>query len=152
MEALLALLRSVAPALATVVAGPLGGAAVSAIAAKFGVADTVAAVAEAIAGDPEAAQKLRELDLEYAKLAAQDRASARAMQSVAYQQDSWFGKNFIHLLAIVIVVGSGSLLFISREQDVRMAAVSFITFVLGFYYGTSQSSQNKTEIMSRMSK
>ena len=152
MDALLALLRSAAPVLATAVAGPLGGAAISAIAAKFGVADTVSAVAEAIAGDPQAAQKLRELDLEYAKLSMADISSARAMQVAAYQQDSWFGKNFIHLLATVIVVGSGTLLFVSREQDVRMAAVSFITFVLGFYYGTSQSSQRKTEMLSGFGK
>ena len=58
MNELLSLLKGVAPALATAVAGPLGGAAVSAIASKFGVADSVEAVAQAIAGDPEAAQKL----------------------------------------------------------------------------------------------
>jgi hypothetical protein len=58
METLLNLLKGAAPGLATIVAGPLGGAAVSAIASKLGVSDTVAAVTEALQADPEAAQKL----------------------------------------------------------------------------------------------
>jgi 1,4-dihydroxy-2-naphthoate octaprenyltransferase len=149
MDSLLALLRGAAPVLATAVAGPLGGAAVQAIAQKFGVESTVAAVATAIAGDPQAAQKLAELEFQYAKLEADDRASARSMQTAALGQTDWFAKNFVNLLALVIVVGSGTLLFISKDQDVRMAAVSFVTFILGFYYGTSQSSQRKTELMAK---
>ena len=65
MDQLLNLLKGFAPTIATAVAGPLGGAAVSMIAKKFGVEDTVASVAQAIAGDPQAADKLRELALEY---------------------------------------------------------------------------------------
>ena len=61
METLLNLLKSAAPGLATIVAGPLGGAAVSAIASKLGVSDTVAAVTQALQADPEAAQKLAEI-------------------------------------------------------------------------------------------
>lgn len=72
MDELLSLLKGVAPALATAVAGPLGGAAVSAIASKFGVSDSVEAVAKAIADDPQASQKLAELELEYAKALVDD--------------------------------------------------------------------------------
>ena len=54
MNELLGLLKGVAPALATAVAGPLGGTVISAIAGKLGVADEVNAVAQAIAGDPAA--------------------------------------------------------------------------------------------------
>jgi hypothetical protein len=68
MNDLLNLLKGVAPTLATVVAGPLGGAAVSALASKFGVSDSVEAVAKAIAGDPAAAQKLAEMEMEYYKI------------------------------------------------------------------------------------
>jgi len=53
------LLKSVAPILATAVAGPLGGAAVSAIASKLGVGDSVEEVAKAIAGDPAATKAAR---------------------------------------------------------------------------------------------
>ena len=49
---------------------PLGGMAVSALASKFGVSDSVESVAKAIAGDPQAAQKIAEMELEFAKLAA----------------------------------------------------------------------------------
>jgi len=64
MNDLFGLLKGIAPTLATAVAGPLGGAAVSALAAKFGVSDSVEAVAKAISGDPAAAQKLQEMELE----------------------------------------------------------------------------------------
>ena len=60
MNELLGLLKGIAPTLATAVAGPLGGAAVTALANKFGVSDSVDAVAKAIAGDPKAAEKLQE--------------------------------------------------------------------------------------------
>jgi hypothetical protein len=68
MDQLLNMLKGFAPTIATAVAGPLGGAAVSMIAKKFGVEDSVAAVAQAIAGDPEAGKKLREMDMEYPSL------------------------------------------------------------------------------------
>ena len=49
MNDLFNLLKGIAPTLATAVAGPLGGAAVSAIASRLGVGDSVEAVAKAIA-------------------------------------------------------------------------------------------------------
>ena len=64
MNELFGLLKGVAPSLATAVAGPLGGAAVSAIASKLGVSDSVDAVAKAIVGDPQAQAKLQELELD----------------------------------------------------------------------------------------
>lgn len=152
METLLSLLKGFAPALATAVVGPAGGAVISMIAQKFGVEDTVAAVTQALTADPEAGKRLRELDLEYAKLNQADVADARAMQRTALGQSDWFAKNFVNLLATLIVVGSGALLATSQAQDVRMAAVSFITFVLGYYYGTSQSSQKKTDLLTGLGK
>jgi hypothetical protein len=152
METLLNLLKGFAPALATAAVGPAGGAVISMIAQKFGVEDTVAAVTQALTADPEAGKRLRELDFEYAKLNQADVADARGMQKIALGQSDWFAKNFVNLLATVIVVGSGVLLATSHEQDVRMACVSFITFVLGYYYGTSQSSQKKTDLLTGLGK
>jgi hypothetical protein len=88
------ILKSVAPGLATVVAGPLGGAAVKMIADKLGVENEVNAVAQAIAGDPDAARKLAEIDLAQFKAEAEDRDSARKMQIAARwsglcQHHSW---------------------------------------------------------------
>jgi hypothetical protein len=68
MNELLRLLGNIAPGLATAVAGPLGGAAVSAIAKQFGVEDTVEAVTKAVAADPDAALKLAQIDLETLKV------------------------------------------------------------------------------------
>ena len=62
MNEILSLIKGVAPSLATAVAGPLGGAAVSAIASRLGVSDSVEEVAKAIAGDPQAEAKIKELE------------------------------------------------------------------------------------------
>jgi hypothetical protein len=78
METLISLLKGVAPVLATAVAGPAGGAAVGWLASKLGIPDdTIEGVTAALTGNPEMTMKLKELDLEYAKLDAQDRDSAR---------------------------------------------------------------------------
>lgn len=102
MNELFNLLKNLAPTLATAVAGPLGGAAVQAIAQKFGVENSVAAVATAIAGDPQAAQKLSELELEYAKLDTSDRANARERESAIATSASapWYSKVVTPFLAI----------------------------------------------------
>jgi len=102
MNELLSLLKNIAPTLATVVAGPLGGAAVSAIAAKFGVADSVEAVVQAMAGDPQTTQKLAELELEYAKLDAADRDSARTRDTAitTSAEAPWYSKVVTPLIAI----------------------------------------------------
>jgi hypothetical protein len=102
MDELLSLLKGVAPMLATAVAGPLGGAAVSAIASKFGVSDSVEAVAKAIAGDPQAAQKLADLELEYAKLDAADRDSARKreLEIATSAAAPWYSKMVTPALAL----------------------------------------------------
>lgn len=136
METLLNLLKTMAPALATVVAGPLGGAAVTALAAKFGVSDTVAAVAEAIAGDPLAAQKLHELDFEYAKIDAADRINARAMQVMAMQSDDPFVRRFTYYFIMVWTVFSvvfvPCVVFLPIPPD----NVRFADTIIGFLLGT----------------
>ncbi len=97
MNDLLNLLKGVAPTLATAVAGPLGGMAITALASKFGVSDSVDAVAKAIAGDPQAAQKIAEMELEFAKLAADamknedNNVSTRWNADMA--SDSWFRRH-----------------------------------------------------------
>ena len=95
MNDLFNLLKGIAPTLATAVAGPLGGAAVSAIASRLGVGDSVEAVAKAIAGDPAAAAKLQELELEYAKLDMANTANARDMNSKIQESANaaWIAQN-----------------------------------------------------------
>jgi len=97
MNELLGLLKGIAPTLATAVAGPLGGAAVSAIASRLGVSDSVEAVAKAIAGDPAAAQKIAELELEMAKVAMEAQKNEENNITDRWksdnQSDGWLNKN-----------------------------------------------------------
>ena len=165
MNELLGLLKGIAPTLATAVAGPLGGAAVTALASKFGVSDSVDAVAKAIAGDPQAAQKLAEMELEYAKLDAADRDSARkAYAAIATSENSTkLDKLVVPILALGVVGLAftliGILMFVdtpSDQQQLVIFALGFITSaagqVLSFYFGSSQGSKDKTEDMKGMIK
>jgi hypothetical protein len=97
MNDLLNLLKGIAPTLATAVAGPLGGAAVSAIASRLGVGDSVEAVAKAIAGDPAAAQKIAELELEMARVAMEAQKNEENNITDRWksdnQSDGWLNKN-----------------------------------------------------------
>ena len=62
MDKLLDILKSAAPALATAVAGPMGGAAIKAIADKLGVPPAIESVTSALESNPELALKLKEID------------------------------------------------------------------------------------------
>ena len=159
MNELLGLLKGVAPALASAVAGPLGGAAVTAIASKLGVADDVQAVAQAIAGDPDAARKLAEIDLAQFEAEAKDRDSARQMQIAALQQDDLFSKHFIYWFAWYWSVGSTlyffSVTFLPMPEGGRDFANIILGSLLGtavatiisFFYGSSKSSKDKTDAL-----
>ena len=150
MDELLSLLKNAAPALATAVAGPLGGAAVSAIAGKFGVSDSVETVAKAIAGDPQAAQKLAEMELEYAKLDAADRDSARKRESdIAISVSApWYSKMVTPALALgmFILWGAVNIMLLQnsipdgmREIVIRMLGSldAANMLILSYYFGNS---------------
>jgi hypothetical protein len=159
MDTLISLLKGVAPVLATAVAGPAGGAAVGWIASKLGIDDaTIEGVTQALTGDPEMAMKLKELDLEYAKLDAADRDSARkAYAEVATSEHATkLDKAVVPLLALGTVALAflfiGILIFIdvaSDQQQMIIFALGFITSsagqVLSFYFGSSQGSKDKTK-------
>ena len=109
MNDLFNLLKGIAPTLATAVAGPLGGAAVSAIASRLGVSDPVAEVAKAIAGDPAAAQKIAELELEMTKVAADaiknEDNNVSTRWSADMSSDSWLSKNIRPMSLVAIFIG-----------------------------------------------
>ena len=164
MDDLLSLIKGFAPAVATAVAGPLGGAAVSMIAKKFGVENTVAAVAQAIATDPEAEKKLRDLELEYAKMHLENVKDARAMQAAALNQSDVFSKRFVYYFAsfwsICAVVYIGFITFAPIPvANIRFADTilgfllgTVVATILNFFYGTSKSSQDKTDKLAEMAK
>jgi hypothetical protein len=159
MDTLVSLLKGVAPVLATAVAGPAGGAAVGWIASKLGIPDdTIEGVTAALTGNPEMTMKLKELDLEYAKLDQQDRDSARkAYAEVATSEHATkLDKAVVPLLALGTVTLAflfiGVLIFIEVAQDQQQMiifALGFITSsagqVLSFYFGSSQGSKDKTK-------
>ena len=136
MNELFGLLKNAAPAIATALTGPLGGLAVSALAAKFGVADELVAVTAAIKADPAAAQKMRELEHEKFKAVLADRADARAMQTAALNQSDVFSKRFVYYLAAfwstfaVVYIACVTFLDIPEEN------VRFADTILGFLLGT----------------
>jgi hypothetical protein len=137
MNDLLNLLKGVAPTLATAVAGPLGGAAVSAIASKLGVSDSVEAVAKAITGDPAAAAKLQELELEFYKT-EQNNLTDRLKADMA--SDSWLSKNIRPMVLIFLLVAySGFAICSMFDMETRGAYVELLgqwgMLVMSFYFG-----------------
>ena len=166
MDMLLSLLKGVAPVLATAVTGPAGGAAVGWIASKLGIDDaTVEGVTQALTGNPEMTMKLKELDLEYAKLEVADRDSARkAYAAVATSENATkLDKAVVPILALGTVFLAflfiGILIFIdvaSDQQQMIIFALGFITSsagqVLSFYFGSSQGSKDKTKELEGMLK
>jgi hypothetical protein len=158
MNDLLGLLKGISGPLATAVAGPLGGAAVSALAAKFGVSDTVEAVAKAIATDPQAAQKIQELELEMAKLEMANTADARKMNSEIQNSAtaSWLAKNIAYVIDVSIIAGALTMTFVVfivgvPEQNKSMAFTALGSLwtltgtVVNFHRGSSAGSKAKTE-------
>jgi len=164
MNELLHLLEELAPTVATAVAGPAGGLVVSAIADRFGVKNTVDEVAKAIAGDPAAAAKLAEIDLETLKANYANTADARAMQVAALQQSDVFSKRFtMYLTAFWSVAAAIYVAFITfgyiPPQNVRFAD-TILGFILGtviatmlnFWFGSSDGSKKKTEVLESIQK
>jgi hypothetical protein len=166
MDTLISILKGVAPVLATAVAGPAGGAAVGWLADKLGVDDaTVEGVTAALTGNPDLTLKLKELDLEYAKMDAQDRDSARqAYAKVATSEYATkLDKAVVPILAlgtVALAFGFIGLLMIKDvpvdQQQMVIFALGFITSsagqVLSFYFGSSQGSKDKTKEIEGMMK
>jgi hypothetical protein len=151
MDKLLEILKGVAPALATVAMGPAGGAVVSAIANRLGVANEVEAVAQAIADDPEAAQKLAAIDLEQFKAEAADRGNARDREvAIATAPDAPLINKTVTPVLALGTVGASFLLFglIIFMKNLDQGQQNILIYVLGalnaatvqvlsYYFGAS---------------
>lgn len=163
MDKLLELLKNVAPALATAAVGPAGGLVVKAIAEKFGVENAPDAIAQAIAADPDAALKLREIDVRELELHNANTDSARRMN--AEIQDSanasTLAKNAAYFLDFIIV---GATLFMTwllffkgvpaeNKELSYMAFGSLLTMcgtVVNFHRGSSQGSKDKASEIEKL--
>ena len=137
MNELFNLLKGIAPTLATAVAGPLGGAAVTALANKFGVSDSIDAVSKAIAGDPQAAQKLAEMELEYYKI-EQNNLTERLKADMG--SDSWLSKNIRPMTLVFILITYTTFAMMSAwDIEVNNNYVELLgqwgMLIMSFYFG-----------------
>jgi hypothetical protein len=118
--------------------------AVSALASKFGVSDSVESVAKAIAGDPQAAQKIAEMELEYAKLAADAMKNEDNNVSTRWNadmsSDSWLSKNIRPMSLVAIFIGY--FLFAMMSAFGLNANEAYVTLlgqwgmlIMGAYFG-----------------
>ena len=144
MNDLLGLIKNIAPTLAGAVAGPLGAAAISAIASKLGVSDSVEEVAKAIAGDPAAEAKLKELELEFTKVAADalknEDNNVTGRWTSDMSSDSWLSKNIRPMSLCAIFIGY--FLFAMMSAFGLNANESYVTLlgqwgmlIMGAYFG-----------------
>jgi nitroreductase len=103
------------------------------------------------------ASKLLEIELK-------DRERASAMQIAALNQDDRFSKRFLYYLAAFMMIAATSfglmLCFVTipekNQRLVEMFAdfffISGVGSVIGFFFGSSKSSQDKSTIIHQLSK
>jgi hypothetical protein len=156
-------LKTIAPTIATALGGPLAGMAVSAVAKAIGVSPdevqdvissgklTAEQVASIQLAELELKKQAQSMNLDFAKLMAEDKKSARDMQIAT---KSWIPA----LLAVFVTVGFfGILLGLMTEHfktsDALMLMLGSLatawTGVMAFYFGSSASSQAKTELLAK---
>jgi hypothetical protein len=100
MNELLEMLKNAAPALATAVAGPMGGMAVKAIADKLGVPASITDVTKALQENPDLALKLKEIDTR--AFEAEIKAVSERWQA-DMASDSWLSKNISPMTLVYIL-------------------------------------------------
>jgi gas vesicle protein len=163
-------IKTLAPLLGTALGGPLGGAAAAFIADKLGIQEkTVTAVSEVLNSgkmnaDQIASLKIAEIEfnkfleankIKLEELDAADRKSARDMQVAT---GSWVPG----VLAMLVTGGFfGILSWMLYSPDYKPTEPLLVmlgslgtawTMIVGFYFGSSQGSRAKTDLIDRMSK
>ncbi len=155
---LTSLLKSVAPGLATAVAGPMGGMAVKMIAEKLGVEATEQAVADHLTHNPQDAAKLAEIDLAklQAHYAEMDSARQREIAVASSSNVPYINKVVTPFLALGVTALSFVLFAILIFVDVKPEAKDILIYILGvlsaavtqilsYYFGSSQGSKDKDD-------
>jgi hypothetical protein len=137
MNELLNMLKGAAPALATAIAGPLGGMAMNAIAAKLGVEATPSAVTQALKDNPELALKLKEIDCKEYEV-EQTNLTDRLKADMG--SDSWLSKNIRPMVLVFLLVAySGFAICSMFDLETRGAYVELLgqwgMLVMSFYFG-----------------
>lgn len=154
-------LKSIAPTVATALGGPLAGMAVAAVSKAIGCdPDEVQGVISSgkLTGDQVAAIQIAELELkkqaqsmnlDFAKLIAEDKKSARDMQIAT---KSWIPP----VMAMGVTCGFFGILFglmygqiqHAPQIDIMLGSLGTAwTGIISFYFGSSAGSQAKTELL-----
>jgi len=96
----------------------------------------------------------RKVDLEFYKLDAADRASAREREIHAMEAPDagWLNRNIVPILALTIIAGGLATINWSPEADVRLGAISLVTLVLGYYFGNTSSNWRKDSTINTLAK
>lgn len=156
-------LKTIAPTVATALGGPLAGMAVSAIAKAIGcspdeVQDVISSgklTAEQVASiqlaELELKKQAQSMNLDFAKLIAEDKKSARDMQIAT---KSWIPP----VMALGVTCGFFGILFglmygqiqHAPQIDIMLGSLGTAwTGIISFYFGSSAGSQAKTELLSK---
>ena len=152
------ILAKVAPTLAHALGGPLASSAVSFIGRTLGLKVESPADLEALVADPEQLARLAEAErqfrLELERIAQVDRASARAREMevrdrtpriLAYALTAGFFLILAGLLFLEMPEGSREALYIMLG-----ALASAYTAVVAYYFGSSDGSNRKNDILDRL--
>ena len=158
-------LSTIAPTIASALGGPLAGLAVEAVSKAIGIdpkevtktiadgklsGDQIALIKQA---EVQMAARAQELGLDFAKLAVDDRKSARDMQSK--------NNSFIPgVMAIVVTIGFFGILIglmtgTFKTSEALMLMLGSLgtawTGIIAFYFGSSAGSQAKDQLLHQSS-
>ena len=95
-------------------------------------------------------EKLLELSIEESRIYLEDTKDARNLGVELSKSTSWLNQNVMPILALGTVGASAGMLWLSNSADVKMAATSFITMVLGYFFGSSKGSKDKQELLNKL--
>ena len=160
-------LKQIAPTIATAMGGPLAGMAVSAISKAIGVdpdkvGDLISSnklsaeqIAQVKIAEIELQKQANDLGLNFEKLEVEDRKSAREMQATtrSLMPPILAGSVTIGFFAIM------TLMFFNKLDDSNPAILMMLgslgtawTGIISYYFGSSASSQAKTDLLSKATK
>ena len=158
MNDLIAMVKGIAPGIATALGGPLAGVAVSALSKQLGVQDEVTEVMKAIASDPEAEAKIKQLEHDKFKSILADKANAREREmAIASSENAPFLNKIVTPVLAVGVTGLSFVLFaVLMFVEVKPEAKDILIYILGvlsaavtqilsYYFGSSVGSKEKDE-------
>ncbi len=158
-------LATVAPALATALAGPMAGVAVGMATKALGIEQSEEALAEAVAsGNPDILVQLKKvnndfvvelkrLDVDLEKIASADRSSARDMatKTTLAPQIILSALFVVGFIAVLYGVFGGGVTVTETMQDAAMYLLGILSAgilqIMNFFFGSSSGSQQKTHLM-----